>query len=162
MIIRSTSPPFVEFVVSSEEEIQQAYRAIHQAAGIDWGKPADRPNPVPPPCGDARTVLAALQSHLWSFDLEVLRMLKSGRARRMAVEQRFSEQGHSFAKLLPRIERMARSIGQTLDDFLVIEKLGDGLARETWWSPGPTLLQLPLEELERIERELRAAEPAKP
>ena len=93
---------------SLPRKIQQSLSSDPRRRWDRWGKPADVPIRYPTlrRCADGA---GRAQSHLWSFDLEVLRMLKPGRARQMAVEQRFSEQGHSFAKLLPRIERMARA-----------------------------------------------------
>ena len=160
MVIRSIHPPLVEFIVSSDDELNQAYRAIHEAAGIPWGgKGGDDPilSPAGPPVSD-QGVLAAMRAHLWSFDVELLRTVKAARTRRLTVEKAYTNNGHSFNKVERRLETMAQALGRKLGDFLLIEKLGDGLARETWFAAGPVLAELSMENLESLGRELKAQE----
>lgn len=162
MVIRSIHPPLVEFVVSSDDELNQAYRAIHKAAGIPWGgKVGDDPilSPAGPPTS-GQGVLAAMRGHLWSFDVELLRTVKAERTRRLTIEKAYMNGGHSFNKVERRLETMAQALGWKLGDFLLIEKLGDGLARETWYAAGPVLAELSTEDLERLGRELKAQEEA--
>jgi hypothetical protein len=160
MVIRSIHPPLVEFIVSSDDELNQAYRAIHEAAGIPWGgKGGDDPilSPTDLPLS-GQGVLAAMRVHLWSFDVELLRTVKAERTRRLAIEKAYTNGGHSFNKVEQRLKTMAQALGRRLGDFLLIEKLGDGLARETWYAAGPVLAELSMDDLEHLGHEMKAQE----
>lgn len=174
MIIRSKKPPFVEFEVFTDEEISKAYRAIHEAHGLPWGKAMDenryftgavktvpvRRNRNSPPVEidhqKLKSVLATLADICWSYDIAALQVIHQGRTRRKVIEKYLA--GHSFNKFEPRIARVAVALGTDLSALLAIEKLGDGLTRETWFSAGPLLAAVPVNDLTRLEVELRQKE----
>lgn len=155
MIVRSTTPPQVEFVVSSDDEVRQAVRAIHEATGTPWG----RTNLNQPAMENATAdVIHAMKQILRPCDLKFLAAVRAGRTRRMAIEKVIAGDGHSFPKIEPRLARMADSIGKKLEDFVVADKLRDGALRETWYEAGSTLATISPDELEHLARALMEKE----
>ncbi len=186
MIIRHKKLPDFEYQVANDEERRMAHRAIEEqlrdledkvtrSTGSAQPGPSAAPSPTeeaagPPPGpsgvpapGPAKKsnkkVLTAMANILWSYDVAALGVIHTERRRRSLVEKVLS--GHSFNKFEPRVEKAAKAAGLRKEDLLLVERLGEGLAKETWFSAGAVLAAVPVEELERLQVELLRQEKKK-
>lgn len=99
---------------------------------------------------------------LLPIDVAIFQRVKSNPTRRSCLEKYVSTQHHSFVKVQPRLERLAKATGRPLADYLLIEKLGEGLQKESWYKPGPVLRAIPSDELVLLERVLSQTKSSRP
>lgn len=178
MIIRSRKLPDMEFEVFTDFEVSLAHRAILEmtrGAGTSSSTPSgtssapltggETAEPAPgTECTPAsateipnlKNVLSILAQILWSYDIAALRTVRLGRTRRKVIEEQLA--GHSFNKFEPRLKKAAEAAEIKMEDLLVIEKLSEGLARETWFAAGPVLMAISVEMLEQLEAQLKSKE----